>query len=120
MLVTKTLDLGNGCLIPIASLTFDQVEEMLVSPTPDNPKSQREQAWKEVLMGVNNAWCVGPDAPPPLVRADVLAKLEAAFPALEAVNKFSELRLAILELSGYEIKKKPVEDLPPVPLTTNQ
>ena len=114
MQVTKTLDLGNGCLIPIASLTFDQVEEMLVSPTPENAKAQRDQAWREVLMGVNNAR----NGDGPLSRPDLQAMLEEKFSALEAVNKFSELRLAVLEVSGYEVKKKPVEFDPAIPIAT--
>ena len=45
------------------------------------------------------------------MQIDVQKMLEAAFTSLEAVNKFSELRLAVLEISGYELKKNGTQAL---------
>lgn len=102
----KEVDLGNGLVIKVASFSYDQVEEMLTSPAPplNDAKAQKEAAWTEVLTGLNNA---GADGQGNWTRESVKQVLCDHFPALQANEKFSELRLAILEASGYEIKKKP-------------
>lgn len=107
MLNTKEIDLGNGVRIQIASLTFDQIEEMLTAgPPPEDPKEQRKAAWQEVMMSINNV--PGQES---FTREHVIGLLGGGYPALQSVEKFSELRLAVLEISGYEIKKKP-----PIPI----
>jgi hypothetical protein len=103
MPTTNSIDLGNGCVVTIASLTFDQVEEMLTAgPQSEDPKEQRKAAWREVMLSITNV--PGQESH---TRQSVVEFLNRHFTTLKAVEKFSELRLAVLELSGYEIKKKP-------------
>lgn len=112
MQITKTVDLGNDCQIKIASLTFDQIEEMIGADTPKDSKAQKAAAWNEVINAVRNV--PGQES---WTRKSVVDILEGGYPALQAVSKFQELRTAVLEISGYEVKKNEPQ---PIAETTDQ
>ena len=85
----------------MSSLTWDQVEELLDTPVADDQKANRARAWKEVMMLVNNY--PGQES---MTADEVRAKIDGAFPALQAIMQFNKLRNEGLKLSGYGVEEK--------------
>src|SRR5690242_17033089 len=93
------IDLGKDCVIEVAPLDFDQVELIQDMEVADGDnKAVRERAWKQVEMAAQNA-------NPHATRDQIKKKLNAAFPGFTAHQKFGELHIAILKISGFEVKQ---------------
>ena len=119
MQITKTVDLGNGCLITLASLTYDQVEKSLERQNPTSWGEMRAVAWDDIVMGFRNV-----DGQQDKTKEDIKELLNAYFLPLVAVRKVQELHAVVMELSGYEPeKKKPGEEkaaTAPLPESTSE